>query len=182
MFFPQANRTAVIVDDRRNGGGQAANYVLEVLGRKYLSGWKDRDGLVFNTPAGAIYGPKVMLIDQDAGSGGDYMPFSFRALGLGKLIGTRTWGGLIGIAANPPLIDGGFLTVPFFRMYTPSGQWHVENEGVAPDMEVELDPAAVNSGVDPQLDAALATVLEQLRTAAPIPLKDAPPYPTVLGK
>jgi tricorn protease len=182
MFFAQTDRPAVIVDDRRNGGGQAANYVLDVLGRKYLSGWKDRDGLVFNTPAGAIYGPKVMLIDQDAGSGGDYMPYSFRALGLGKLIGTRTWGGLIGISNNPVLIDGGSLTVPFFRMYTPTGEWRVENEGVAPDIEVELDPAAVNTGADTQLDAAIATVMEQLRTAPAIPLKNAPPYPTVLGK
>lgn len=182
MFFAQTDRPAVIVDDRRNGGGQAANYVLDVLGRKYLSGWKDRDGLVFNTPAGAIYGPKVMLIDQDAGSGGDYMPYSFRSLGLGKLIGTRTWGGLIGISANPPLIDGGALTVPFFRMFTPSGEWHVENEGVTPDIEVELDPAAVNAGSDTQLDAAIATVLEQLKTAPALPLKNAPPYPTVLGK
>jgi tricorn protease len=182
MFFAQSDRDALIVDDRRNSGGQAANYVLEVLSRKYLSGWKDRDGLVFNTPAGAIYGPKVMLIDQDAGSGGDYLPFSFRSLGLGKLIGTRTWGGLIGIAANPPLIDGGFLTVPFFRMYTPAGEWRVENEGVAPDMEIELDPAAVNQGRDTQLDTAIAQVLEQLKTAQTLPRKSAPPYPTQLGK
>ncbi len=182
MFFAQSDRDALIIDDRRNSGGQAANYVLEVLNRKYLSGWKDRDGLVFNTPAGAIYGPKVMLIDQDAGSGGDYLPFSFRSLGLGKLVGTRTWGGLIGIAANPPLIDGGFLTVPFFRMYTPSGEWRVENEGVAPDMEIQLDPAAVNRGSDNQLDAAIAAVMQQLKTAKTLPLKSAPPYPTQLGK
>jgi tricorn protease len=182
MFFAQSDRAALIVDDRRNSGGQAANYILDVLSRKYLSGWKDRDGLVFNTPAGAIYGPKVMLIDQDAGSGGDYLPFSFRRLGLGKLIGTRTWGGLIGINTNPDLIDGGFLTVPFFRMFTPSGEWRVENEGVAPDLEVDLDPAAVNRGDDNQLDTALATVLEQLKTAGTAPLKTAPPYPTHLGK
>jgi tricorn protease len=182
MFFAQADRDALILDERRNGGGQAANYILEVLARKYLSGWKDRDGLVFNTPAGAIYGPKVMLIDQDAGSGGDYLPFSFRSLGLGKLIGTRTWGGLIGISANPPLIDGGFLTVPFFRMYTPSGEWRVENEGVAPDIDVQLDPAAVNQGQDNQLDAAIDTVLQELKTAKTVPLKSAPPYPTQLGK
>jgi tricorn protease len=182
MFFAQGDRDALLIDDRRNGGGQAANYVLEVLSRKYLSGWKDRDGLVFNTPAGAIYGPKVMLIDQDAGSGGDYLPFSFRALGLGKLVGTRTWGGLIGIAANPSLIDGGFLTVPYFRMYTPAGEWRVENEGVTPDIEVQLEPAAVNQGNDNQLDAALGEVLEQLKTAKTLPLRSAPPYPTQLGK
>ena len=182
MFFAQVDHDALIVDDRRNGGGQAANYILEVLNRKYISGWKDRDGLVFNTPAGAIYGPKAMLIDQDAGSGGDYLPYNFRYLGLGKLIGTRTWGGLIGISANPPLIDGGFLTVPYFRMYTPSGEWRVENEGVTPDIEVQLDPAAVNEGVDNQLDAAIANVLEQLKTAKSIPLKEAPAYPAELGK
>jgi tricorn protease len=182
MFFAQSDRDAVIVADRRNGGGQAANYILDVLSRKYLSGWKDRDGLVFNTPAGAIYGPKVMLIDQDAGSGGDYLPYTFRSLGLGKLIGTRTWGGLIGIAANPPLIDGGFLTVPFFRMYTPAGEWRVENEGVAPDVDVQLDPATVNAGSDNQLDTAIAEVMEQLKTARSLPLKSAPPYPTQLGR
>lgn len=182
MFFSQVDKDALIVDDRRNSGGRAANYILEVLNRKYLSGWKDRDGLVFNTPGAAIYGPKVMLIDQDAGSGGDFLPYGFRHLGLGKLIGTRTWGGLIGIAVNPPLIDGGRLTVPFFRFYTPEGEWRVENEGVAPDMEVQLDPIAVNEDRDPQLDAALAEVTEQLKTAQPLTRKSAPPIPTPLAR
>lgn len=182
LFFAQMDKDGLIVDDRRNSGGQAANYVLETLNRKYLSGWKDRDALVFNTPAAAIYGPKAMLIDQDAGSGGDFLPYGFRRLGLGKLIGTRTWGGLIGISVNPPLIDGGYLSVPFFRFFTPDGEWHVENEGVAPDIEVPLDPLAVNAGGDPQLDAAISEVLEQLKTAKQIPLKTAPPMPTQLGK
>ena len=182
MFFSEIDKDALIADDRRNSGGQAANYVLEVLNRKYLSGWKDRDGLVFNTPAGAIYGPKVMLIDQDAGSGGDFLPYGFRHLGLGKLIGTRTWGGLIGISVNPPLIDGGRLTVPFFRFYTPEGEWRVENEGVAPDMEVQLDPLAVNEDRDPQLDAAIEEVTGQLKSVQPVARKSAPPIPTQLGK
>lgn len=182
MFFAQVDKDAVVVDDRKNNGGQAANYILETLDRKYLSGWKDRDGLVFNTPGGGIYGPKVMLIDQDAGSGGDYLPFMFRRMGLGPLVGTRTWGGLIGIAVNPRLIDGAFLTVPYFRMYTPEGEWRVENEGVAPDVEVELDPLAVNAGRDPQLDAAIANVMEKLKTAKSITLKSAPAVPTQLGK
>ena len=181
MFFAQVDKPALIVDDRRNSGGQAANYVLEVLNRQYLSGWKDRDGQIFNTPAGAIYGPKVMLIDQDAGSGGDYLPYGFRRLKLGKLIGTRTWGGLIGISANPPLIDGGFLSVPFFRVFTPEGEWRVENEGVAPDLEVPLDPLGVNAGNDVQLDAAIADVLQQLQNAPEIPRKAAPPMPTQVG-
>jgi tricorn protease len=138
--------------------------------------------LVFNTPAGAIYGPKAMLIDQDAGSGGDFLPYGFRHLGLGKLIGTRTWGGLIGISANPSLIDGGFLSVPFFRVFTPEGEWRVENEGVAPDVEVTLDPLAVNAGTDVQLDAAISDVLQQLKNAPEIPRKSAPPIPVQVGK
>jgi len=182
MFFSQVDKDAVIVDDRRNSGGQAANYVLEVLNRKYLASWKDRDGLTFTTPGAAIYGPKVMLIDQDAGSGGDFMPWGFRHLGLGKLIGTRTWGGLIGISVNPPLIDGGRLSVPYFRFYTPEGEWRVENEGVAPDIEVTLDPVAVNEGRDTQLDAAIAEVTEQLKSAPAVVRKTPPPYPTPLKK
>ena len=122
MFFAQVDKPALIVDDRKNGGGQAANYVTELLARPYLGSWKDRDGLVFDTPGGAIYGPKAMLIDQDAGSGGDFMPYAFKRVGLGPLVGKRTWGGLIGIAVNPNLVDGAFLTVPYFRFYTPDGE------------------------------------------------------------
>ena len=182
MFFAQIEKPALIVDERRNSGGQAANYIIEILGRPYLASWKDRDAQLFSTPGGAIYGPKVMLADQDAGSGGDFLPWAFKHQKLGTLIGTRTWGGLIGIAANPPFIDGGQLTVPFFRFITPEGEWRVENEGVAPDLEVTLDPAAVNRGEDPQLDAAITTVLAQLKDFKPVELKSAPPYPTQLGK
>jgi tricorn protease len=179
MFFAQIDKQALIVDDRKNGGGQAANYVTELLSRPYLGSWKDRDGLVFDTPGGAIYGPKTMLIDQDAGSGGDFMPYAFKRVGLGPLIGKRTWGGLIGISINPPLIDGGFLTVPFFRFYTPEGEWRIENEGVAPDIDVELDPAAVNRGEDTQLDAAIADVLKRLESWKPIQRKTAPAAATL---
>ncbi|WP_269533465.1 S41 family peptidase [Chitinimonas sp. BJYL2] len=182
LFFAQRDRAGLIVDDRRNGGGQAANYVLELLSRPYLAGWKDRSGLTFHTPAAGIWGPKAMLIDQDAGSGGDFMPYGFKRLGLGKLIGTRTWGGLIGISANPDLIDGGNLTVPFFRFYTPEGEWRIENEGVAPDIEVDLDPVGVNAGKDSQLDAAIDHLMQQLPTAKPVIRKEAPPYPTQVGK
>ncbi len=181
MFFGQIDKQALIVDDRRNGGGQAANYVTELLSRPYLASWKDRDGLVFDTPGGAIYGPKAMLIDQDAGSGGDFMPYAFKRVGLGPLIGKRTWGGLIGISANPPLIDGAFLTVPYFRFYTPDGEWRIENEGVSPDIDVELDPAAVNRGEDTQLDAAIADVQKRLSTWTPVQRKT-PPAPATLGR
>ena len=181
MFFAQVDKPALIVDDRKNGGGQAANYVTELLARPYLGSWKDRDGLVFDTPGGAIYGPKAMLIDQDAGSGGDFMPYAFKRVGLGPLIGKRTWGGLIGISANPNLIDGAFLTVPYFRFYTPDGEWRIENEGVSPDIDVELDPAAVNRGEDTQLDTAIADVMKRLATWKPIQRKTPPP-PATLGR
>lgn len=182
MFFAQVDKEAVIVDDRRNSGGQAANYVTEVLGRPYLAGWKDRDGMVFETPGGGIYGPKAMLIDQDAGSGGDFLPYAFKRMGLGPLIGKRTWGGLIGISANPNLIDGGNLVVPFFRFFTPEREWRVENEGVAPDIDVDLDPAEVNRGRDTQLDAAVNSVMQRLQSEKQITRKVAPEMPKQLGK
>ena len=182
MFFAQVDKEAMIIDERSNGGGQAANYITDVLSRQHLSGWKDRDGRTFNTPAGAIHGPKVMLIDQDAGSGGDFLPYSFRQLGIGKLIGTRTWGGLIGISANPDLVDGGSLTVPFFRFFDADGNWGVENEGVTPDVEVTLDPIATNQGRDSQLEFAIRDVLTQLDEHGDGIPSTAPAYPTRVGE
>jgi len=182
MFFAQVDKDAMIIDERSNGGGQAANYITDVLSRQHLSGWKDRDGLVYNTPAGVMHGPKVMLIDQDAGSGGDFLPYSFRQLSIGKLIGTRTWGGLIGISANPQLVDGGRLSVPFFRFYDADHNWTVENQGVAPDIEVSLDPIATNQGRDTQLEAAISEVMDQLADfESPIP-SAAPAMPTRIGE
>ena len=182
MFFAQAEKSALIVDERRNGGGQAANYITDVLSRPYLAGWKDRDGMIYETPGAAIYGPKAMLIDQDAGSGGDFLPYAFKRLQLGTLIGKRTWGGLIGISANPSLIDGGNLVVPFFRFFTPDNEWRIENEGVAPDIDVDLDPIEVNQGKDPQLDAAIKDVTERLKTYQDRKLRVAPPLPKKLGQ
>jgi tricorn protease len=182
MFFAQVDKEALIIDERSNSGGQAANYIIEVLSRKHLSGWADRDGLIFDTPAGAVHGPKLMLIDQDAGSGGDYLPHTFRYAGIGKLMGTRTWGGLIGISANPSLMDGGSIVVPFFRFFDPQGNWSVENEGVAPDMEVPLDPIATNRGSDSQLEAAIQEITVQLEAYENKVLKTAPPLPTELGQ
>ena len=182
MFFSQTDKDAIIIDERSNGGGQAANYITDVLSRTYLSGWKDRDGLIFNTPGGAMFGPKLMLIDQDAGSGGDFLPYSFREMGIGTLMGTRTWGGLIGIAANPGLVDGGFLVVPYFRFFDADFEWSVENEGVAPDIEVALDPTLTNQGRDSQLEAGIAEILRQLEAnPSPVPT-EAPTYPTKLGE
>ena len=181
MFFAQADKQALILDDRSNGGGQAANYVIEVLNRPLLGGWRDREGMPWTTPGAIITGPKTMLIDQDAGSGGDFMPYAFRYTGLGPLIGTRTWGGLIGISANPGLVDGGSVTVPFFRFYTPEGEYRIENEGVAPDYRVELDQLALDEGRNTQLEAAIGYILTELDKTAPETILDAPAPPTQLG-
>jgi len=181
MYFAQTDKEALILDERSNGGGQAANYIIDVLSRKWLAGWKDRHGMDWATPGGGIYGPKAMLIDQDAGSGGDWMPYAFREAGLGTLIGKRTWGGLIGISTNPGLIDGGALTVPFFRFFDTKGNFTIENEGVAPDIDVALDPLALDRGTDTQLDAAIAKVLADLESFE-TPVKPAPAYPTEIGK
>jgi tricorn protease len=182
MFFPQTGKDALIIDERGNSGGQAANYVTDVLKRSYLASWKDREGEMWQTPGGAHYGPKVMLIDQDAGSGGDFLPYAFREEELGPLIGTRTWGGLIGIYANPDLIDGGRLTVPNFRFIDTAGDWSVENEGVAPDIRVELDPVAANEGRDTQLEAGIEEALNRIGSVeSPVP-DEAPDFPTDPGQ
>ncbi|MEO0549781.1 MAG: PDZ domain-containing protein [Pseudomonadota bacterium] len=182
MFFAQTDKDAMIIDERSNGGGQAANYITDVLSRTYLSGWKDFAGATFRTPGGAMFGPKIMLIDQDAGSGGDFLPYSFREMEIGTLMGTRTWGGLIGIAANPMLVDGGFLTVPYFRFFDADFEWTVENQGVAPDIEVTLDPVLTNLGRDSQLEAAITEIQSQMVTnPSPVP-NTAPAYPTQLGQ
>lgn len=182
MFYAQLDREAVIIDERSNGGGQAANYIVEVLSRRHLSNWVYRDGLMATTPMGALHGPKIMLIDQDAGSGGDWLPYAFRELEIGTLMGTRTWGGLIGIFANPPFLDGGVMTVPHFRFVDTDNNWSIENEGVAPDIRVELDPVATNRGRDTQLEAAIREILDQLETYRDDIPREPPPLPTELGR
>jgi tricorn protease len=182
MFHAQLDRDGLIIDERANGGGQAANYIVEVLARQHLSNWVYRDGLMSRTPMAALHGPKIMMIDQDAGSGGDYMPYAFRHLEIGPLLGTRTWGGLIGIFMNPPLIDGGVMTVPHFRFVDVDNNWTVENEGVAPDIHVELDPVATNDGRDTQLEAAIAEIKVMLENYSDNIEREPPPLPTELGR
>lgn len=181
MFFAQLDKKAIIVDERSNGGGQIANYITDVLSSTYLAGFKDRDGKVYGSPVGALDGPKVMLIDQDAGSGGDFLPYAFKHEGIGKLIGTRTWGGLIGISHNPAFIDGGQMSVPFIRIFDANGEWLAENTGVAPDIEVKLMPADVNKGRDPQLDRGIAQMIQELKTFEPVRPDQSPKIPTKLG-
>jgi tricorn protease len=182
MFFAQLDREAVIIDERSNSGGQAADYIVEVLSRPHLSNWVSRQGEISRTPFGALHGPKLMMIDQDAGSGGDYLPYAFRELDIGPLLGTRTWGGLIGIFANDQFVDGGVMTVPHFRFVDVDNEWSVENEGVAPDIEVKLDPVATNNGTDSQLQAAIEQIQAMLADYSDDIPDEAPPLPTELGQ
>ena len=165
-FFPQADREAIIVDERHNGGGQVADYYIDILRRPLISFWAMRYGADLKTPIAGIHGPKVMLIDETAGSGGDLLPWMFRKLQLGPLIGKRTWGGLVGILGFPTLLDGGFVMAPNLAIWTEDG-FIVENEGVAPDIEVEQTPADVIAGRDPQLDKAIEVALKQLAENPP---------------
>jgi len=174
-FFPQVDKEAIIVDERFNGGGQVADYYIDMLRRPVVSYWAMRHGDVIRTPGAAVLGPKVMIIDETAGSGGDLLPWMFRRFKLGTLVGRRTWGGLVGILGFPILMDGGQVTAPDLAFYTEDG-WRVENEGVPPDVEVEQWPADVAAGKDPQLDKAIEIALEQLKANPPKPLPR-PDYP-----
>ncbi|HTW81917.1 MAG TPA: PDZ domain-containing protein [Terracidiphilus sp.] len=175
-FYSQLDRQALVLDERWNEGGFIADYVVDVLKRFPLSGAIERDGKPIHDPVGAIFGPKVMLINQNSGSGGDAMPWYFRKAGIGKLVGTRTWGGLVGIGGYPPLIDGGYVMAPRFAIYGLHGEWEVENRGIPPDVTVELLPKDVAAGHDLQLETGVQMVLDELK-ANPIPDIPVPPYP-----
>lgn len=162
MFYGQYRKPALIVDERFNNGGQIPDRFVELLNRKPLAFWKTRDGADWQWPPVAHFGPKAMLINGWSGSGGDAFPDYFRKSGLGPLIGTRTWGGLIGISGAPELIDGGSVSAPTFRMYHPDGSWFPEGHGVDPDMEVLEDYSALARGRDAQLDKAIEHLLKQL--------------------
>ena len=174
-FFPQVHKDAIIVDERFNGGGSVADYYIDILRRSFICNWNMRYGADLKTPSASIQGPKVMIIDETAGSGGDLLPWMFRKLELGKLVGKRTWGGLVGTLGFPVLMDGGSITAPNLAIWTEEG-WVVENVGVPPDIEVEQWPADVIAGHDPQLEKAIEVVMEELRKNPPKEMKR-PPYP-----
>lgn len=178
-FFSQTNKHGAVIDERFNGGGLLADYVVEYLSRQQLAKIAFRDGKDWNVPAGAIYGPKAMLINELAGSGGDAMPWFFKKLKVGPLIGKRTWGGLVRASGIPTLMDGGSIRAPNGAVYGLTGEWEVENVGVAPDIEVELDPAAWRAGRDPQLEKAVEYLLEELKKNPPKEYKR-PAYPNYL--
>jgi len=175
-YFAQVGKEAVIIDERFNEGGQLADWVVDFLNRPMRSRVVTREGADWSSPSESIYGPKVMIINEMAGSGGDALPWYFRKAGTGPLVGKNTWGGLVGIGGYPELIDGGYVMAPRFALYGLSGDWEVENHGIKPDYDVEYDPALVRQGHDPQLEKAVE-VVQQLMKEHPAPEYKRPPYP-----
>ena len=174
-FFSQTDKQAAIIDERFNHGGWLADYIVDYLRRPILNRVATREGHDISEPLG-IYGPKVMLINQFAGSGGDALPWYFRKLKIGPLVGMKTWGGLVGIGGYPTLMDGGTVMAPRWAIYGLEGKWEVENHGIAPDYEVPMDPKLVREGHDPQLEEAVKVVLELLKKNPPQEYPR-PPYP-----
>ncbi len=175
-FYAQVGKQAAVVDERFNGGGALADWVVDNLRRPLLNFIATRHGKDVSMPQEAIFGPKAMIINEYAGSGGDAMPYYFHALQIGPLVGKRTWGGLVGIFSVPGLMDGGMITAPNHAIYLPNGTWGIENIGVPPDIEVEQDPALVRQGHDPQLEKAVEYVMQQLKEN-PLPTYKRPAYP-----
>ena len=179
-FFAQQDKVGAVIDERYNGGGNIADYMIEYLRREapfnYVTARYGEDQPI---PAGAIYGPKAMLINEYAGSGGDELPWLFRRFKVGQLVGTRTWGGLVGIGGYPPLMDGSGVTAPRIALWAPEGEYAVENKGVPPDVEVEIDPAAWRTGHDTHLEKAVALLMQTgvVQAGAPAAAKR-PPFPT----
>lgn len=163
-YFAQQDKKGVIIDERNNGGGSAADYMIDVMSRTLFGYFnsKANDRRPWTTPMAGIWGPKVMLINERAGSGGDLLPYMFKAKGIGPLIGTRTWGGLVGTWDTPRFVDGGRMVAPRGGFFDTDGEWAVEGEGIAPDIEVIQDPKAVLAGRDPQLERAVTEALKML--------------------
>ncbi len=181
-YFAQLGRDGAVLDERFNGGGSAADYVIDYLRRPLMNYWMTREGGDFTTPFGSIFGPKVMVTNEFAGSGGDALPWYFRRAGIGPLVGNTTWGGLVGIYDYPQLIDGGSITAPRVAFYNPEGEWDVENHGVHPDVEVDLVPAAWRTGHDTQLEKAVAVAMEKLKAQRVIKAGKHPAFPNYQKK
>jgi tricorn protease len=170
-YYAQQQKEGAVIDERYNQGGMVADYIVNELGRQRMGYFARRDGRPAPSPAAGLYGPKVMVVNESAGSGGDALPYYFKMLGIGPLVGTRTWGALVGTLGIPATIDGGGITAPSLAFYDLNGRWALENEGVAPDIEVENTPAAVMAGRDPQLERAVEEALKLLeqKPARPVP-------------
>jgi len=176
-YFAQQDRSGMIIDERFNGGGSAADYMVDVMSRELHGFFNNPVGerTPFTTPGAGVWGPKVMIANEAAGSGGDLLPYLFRRMDIGPIVGRRTWGGLVGIWDTPPLLDGGTLTVPRGGFFDREGRWAVENEGVAPDIPVVQTPREVIEGEDPQLDRAIEEAMIRLPDEDPILDEPAPP-------
>jgi tricorn protease len=175
-YFAQVDREGAVIDERFNSGGTVADYIVDNMRRPMLSRWTTREGEDFATPNNSIYGPKVMIVNEYSSSGGDALPWLFKQAGIGKVIGKRTWGGLVGIYSYPPLMDGGNISAPRVAFYNLKGEWDVENHGTAPDIEVDFDPAEWRKGRDPQLERAVQVALDELKRK-PLPTYKKPAYP-----
>ncbi len=177
-YFAQQDKKGAVIDERNNGGGSAADYMVDIMARE-LHGYFNSnasDHRPFTTPMAGIWGPKVMIINERAGSGGDLLPYLFRKMEIGPLVGTRTWGGLVGTWDTPPFVDRGRMVAPRGGFYDINGEWAVEGEGIAPDIEVHQNPAPVSKGGDPQLERAVQEALKLMKTQA-IELKPEPAPP-----
>jgi len=182
-YFSQQDKKGVVVDERFNGGGSAADYIIDVLGRDFDGYFNNvaGDRYPFTSPSAGIWGPKVMIINEMAGSGGDLMPYMFKRRKIGPLIGKRTWGGLVHTADTPPFVDGGSMIAPRGGFFTRDGKWAVENEGVGPDVDVENWPRDVIAGRDPQLERAVQEAMRMLKER-PVDRSPKEPPPPVWGK
>ncbi len=176
FYFAQTDKQAAVIDERYNHGGAIADYIIDLLERPLRNCATTREGEKWCSPLAQIYGPKTMVINEMSGSGGDALPWMFRQDKIGPLVGTRTWGGLVGIGGYPSLLDGGGVTAPRAAIYGLHGEWEVENHGIAPDIEVENDPASVAAGHDAQLEKAVQVTLEALKKN-PVVIPEHPPYP-----
>jgi tricorn protease len=182
-YFAQQDRQGAVIDERYNGGGSAADYIVDLLGRTFDGYFNSavNQRVPFTSPSAGIWGPKVMLINEMAGSGGDLMPYMFKARKIGPLVGERTWGGLVHTADTPPFVDGGSMIAPRGGFFTRDGRWAIENEGVAPDIRVENWPRDVAAGRDPQLERAVQEAL-RLLAANPVDRRTAEPPPPTWGR
>ena len=174
-FFPQLDKEALIVDDRGNGGGNISPMIIERLLRQPYRMTMFR-GSTLNQPIPeqTLYGPKVLLVNKYSASDGDLFPWSFKENKIGTVIGTRSWGGIVGISGSLPYMDGTDIRVPFFTNYDTRGNWIVENHGVDPDIVIDNDPVLEFNGTDQQLDKAIEVILEQLKDRKPLPTTPAP--------
>lgn len=177
-FYPQQDKQGAVIDERNNGGGSAADYIVDILNRDLHGYFNSRanDHRPFTTPGAGLWGPKVMIINGRAGSGGDLLPYMFRRMEIGPLIGTQTWGGLVGTWDTPPFVDGGRMIAPRGGFYDKNGEWAVEGVGVAPDIEVIQTPKDVLQGRDPQLERAVKEALKLIEEN-PFELKPEPAAP-----